>query len=266
MLTFRRATILFFLLLAAVNIVSLLPENPVTDLIRSFRLPITFSLAAGYLGLSFGMAFLPCTGYHFPTICKGITNENKVAITFDDGPDPVCTPKVLDVLKSRGIPATFFCIGSKIKNNEAIVQRIVSENHLLGNHSFSHSFLFDWFPARKVLREIEETDHLIRQATGLKPAWFRPPFGVLNPMVSNALKKCGHQSVCWDIRSLDTMGGSPERIIVRILKKIKPGSVILLHEHSRFSQNNLDQLLDGIETAGFAVAPLNQIIESKAYV
>ncbi len=266
MLTFRRATILFFLLLAAVNVVSLLPENPVSDTLRSFRLSVTLSLAAGYLGLSFGMAFLPCSGYHFRTICKGKTNENKVAITFDDGPDPLCTPKVLDTLKSRGVTATFFCIGQKIKDNEAILQRMIRENHHTGNHSFSHSYWFDWFPTRMVQSEIKETDLLIRHATGLKPAWFRPPFGVLNPMISNALKKCGHQAVCWDIRSLDTMGGPPERISGRILRKLKPGSIILLHDQSRFSQNHLDQLLDRIKAAGFTIVPLNELIESKAYV
>lgn len=266
MLTFRRATILFFLLFAAVNVASLLPENPVSDSIRSGRINITLSLIAGYLGLSFGMAFLPCTGYHFPTVCTGDTKEKKVALTFDDGPHPLYTPKVLDTLRSKGVSATFFCIGQRIKGNEAILQRMVRENHLTGNHSFSHSYWFDWFPAGKAGKEIERTDRAIYDATGLRPGWFRPPFGVINPMISSALRKSGHLSICWDIRSLDTLGGPPEKTTKRILRRLKPGSIILLHDHSRFTQNHLDQLLDTIRAAGFVVAPLNEIIGGKAYV
>jgi peptidoglycan/xylan/chitin deacetylase (PgdA/CDA1 family) len=161
--------------------------------------------------------------------------------------------------------ATFFCIGKNVTGNEHILTRINDEGHLIGNHSFSHSKWFDFFPARKMRAELLETDRMIRQITGKSPLFFRPPFGVVNPMVGKALKKTQWKAVCWNIRSLDTMGSDQRKIMNHILCSLKPGSIILMHDFTPFVENCLDELLVRIHESGYDIVPLDKLLNTSAY-
>ncbi len=222
-------------------------------------------LAILYFGISFTMAFLPCSNFHHPVICRGRTDGNKIALTFDDGPDKVKTPLVLEILDKYNVPATFFCIGKNIAGNEHLLIKIHESGHLIGNHSFSHSRWFDLFSAGRIKSELLESNRLIKQATGLAPHFFRPPFGVINPMVSKALKKTLLQTVCWNIRSFDTLNRNPGKVNHNILRQLRPGSIILLHDHTLFTEHSLDKLISDILGAGFYIVPLDNLLQIPAY-
>ena len=191
--------------------------------------------------------------------CKGMSGEKVVAITFDDGPDAVQTPKVLDVLQEYGAPACFFCIGNKIGGNEDLLRRMRSEGHLVGNHSFSHSNWFPLYSVRHMMDDLKACEHKLEEVLSQKVLWFRPPFGVTNPTVARAVHKLGYHIIGWNIRSLDTNGGSPESVLRRIRKKLVPGSVILLHDRMPLSELVVRQLLELLQSEGYKVVRLDEL-------
>ena len=168
------------------------------------------------------------------SIVKSSTSERKVAITFDDGPHPEFTPKVLQLLKLYNAKATFFCIGKHIESYPNIVKQIHLEKHKLANHSYSHATNFGFFRKNRIVEELKKTDALLEQITGMKNTWFRPPYGVTNPSIARALRDTNHTVIGWNARSYDTVLKNPTRVLNRLQKKIQPGSIILLHDtHSR---------------------------------
>jgi peptidoglycan-N-acetylglucosamine deacetylase len=265
MFTFRRFTLLFFILLMGLNFWSVILGNSSGGFIHAHATLLYAMLFILYSGISFALAFLPCTNFHHTVICHGMTNEKTVSITFDDGPDPEKTPLILEVLRKYEVAATFFCIGKKMAGNERLMKQMHEEGHLIGNHSFTHSKWFDIFPSGKMRAELLGTDRLIKNITGKPPLFFRPPFGVINPMVSNALKTMHWQAVCWNIRSFDTLNMDPQKTKHKIIRKLKPGSIILLHDHTSFTGQHLDGLLSSIKDAGYRILPLDHLLKMPAY-
>jgi len=265
MFTFRRLTLLFFILLLCLNFWNIFLGKSATGLIHTHASLLYSMIFVLYFGISFTMAFLPCSNFHHQVICHGDTDEKIISITFDDGPDFIKTPEILNILKKHNIPATFFCIGKNVADHVQIVKLIDDGGHLLGNHSFSHSKWFSFFPARKMRSEMKETDRLISQITGKSPLFYRPPFGVVNPMVSNSLKMTHWKAICWNIRSMDTVSSDHRNIMNRILHRLEPGSIILLHDFTPFVEKNLDELLVRIKEAGYQVVPLDKLLNIPAY-
>ena len=153
----------------------------------------------------------------------------KVALTFDDGPDPKATPELLDLLKREGIAATFFCIGKNVEANPDITKRIAGEGHLLANHSFTHPWYISMLIGRRLRSEMERTQEAIKTAAGVTPKYFRPPSGTTGPNFPGALKRVGLTLVGWDVRSLDTVMSS-KKTVERIVRLAGDGSIILLHD------------------------------------
>ena len=120
--------------------------------------------------------------------CCKKTEEKIIAITFDDGPDPIQTPKVLKVLREKHIPACFFCIGNKIKGNEELLRQIIKEGHRIGNHSFSHSGYFPLYTFKRMCHDLITCQQELEKVTGQPVQWFRPPFGVTNPTLAQAVR------------------------------------------------------------------------------
>lgn len=265
MITFRRFTFLFFAYLLALNLMSLLLCGNYDCFPCDHMLAWYLGGIGLYLGISVAFAFVPFSGFHCPVRYRGRTADKKVSLTFDDGPDAVATVKVLEVLSGLQAPAAFFVAGSHIPGNESLVRRMVDEGHLVGNHGWSHSPWFDFFPARRMARELIRTQEVIRQVTGKTPLLFRPPYGVINPMVSRAVRMTGLNVVTWSIRSLDTVRKDPERILARITCRLKPGAVILLHDHSPFTAGMLETLVLKIREHHFDIVPLDQLLELNAY-
>lgn len=193
--------------------------------------------------------------------CHKQTEEKIIAITFDDGPDPIQTPKVLKVLRERHIPACFFCIGNKIKGNEELLRQIIKEGHSIGNHSFSHSGYFPLYRLKRMHYDLITCQQELEKVTGQPVQWFRPPFGVTNPTIAKAVRKLGVTPIGWNIRTLDTQQPSPEKIIKRIKKRLVPGSILLLHDRMPDSDKLLVQILDFIEKEGYTVVPLDKLMQ-----
>jgi peptidoglycan/xylan/chitin deacetylase (PgdA/CDA1 family) len=162
-------------------------------------------------------------------VCRGRAGGMKVALTFDDGPDPKATPELLDLLKREGIAATFFCVGKNVEANPDIAARIAGEGHLLANHSFTHPWYISLLMGRGLRSEMERTQEAIKKAAGVTPIYFRPPSGMTGPNFARALKRVGLTVVGWDVRSFDTIA-SPKKTVERIVRLAGDGSIILLHD------------------------------------
>lgn len=205
-------------------------------------------------------------GFYMPVTCRVRTQEKVVALTFDDGPLTHFTPQVLDILRQHNAPAAFFCIGKHIEGQEPVLQRIHAEGHLIGNHSYSHHFWFDLFGAGRMLEELRRTDARIEKVTGSRPHFFRPPYGVTNPNLRNAVLKGGYFPLGWNIRSLDTMAKEEEQLLHRITAKLQPGSIILLHDSTEITVKILPALIARIRDNGYTIARIDKILNVPAYV
>lgn len=168
----------------------------------------------------------------FPSITFRVrTGEKKIFLTFDDGPVPEATPEVLDLLSDAGAKATFFCIGQNIQKHPKIFQRIISEGHMAGNHTFNH--LNGWRTSRKsYLDNAEECrDKMIAENGKLVSfSLFRPPYGKLKPAQYFAIRK-QYKIVMWDVLTRDwEENRSPDSCFQRIKFKVVPGSIIVFHD------------------------------------
>ncbi len=159
-----------------------------------------------------------------------IPEDQKILLTFDDGPDPDITPRVLDVLDRYNHRAIFFVIGAKAEKHPELLREIVSRGHIIGNHTYYHSPWNNFLGSRHLESEIRRTDEAVARAIGVRPTLFRPPLGVSPHFLRSLMKRTGHTVVGWDVRSLDTRGEGTEIIRHRIEKHISEGSIILLHD------------------------------------
>jgi len=180
-----------------------------------------------------------------------------IALTFDDGPAS-CTGTILDTLKNESVPAAFFCIGNRISGNEEIVKRIVTDGHLIGNHSFEHGFHFDWKSSAAMKEEIEQANKAIYDATGVACNYFRPPYGVTNPNLAKAIRLTGMKSVGWSLRSFDTTAKSEAALLKRVLSKLKGGDIVLFHDTVTITASILTAFIHEARKRGYNFARVDQ--------
>ncbi|NQV02726.1 MAG: polysaccharide deacetylase family protein [Bacteroidia bacterium] len=267
MFTFRKLTILFFILLFALNLIHFLGcrFEWFSGHLCSYTYVYMLILFGLYIGISIAMAFFISSDFHHTSLCKGITTEKLCALTFDDGPDPKNTPAILNILKEQQIPATFFVIGEKLKGNESLLIEMDAEGHLIGNHAWSHSIWFDFFPSHRMKRELTNTAKAVSDIIGKSPLLFRPPFGVINPPLSKVLRSLAYNVIGWNIRSFDTVHHDPEKTVTRILRKLTPGSIILLHDHLPTSPILLKKLVAELKQQGYLIVSITQLAHIEAY-
>ena len=204
------------------------------------------------------------SGVYVRAFCREKTDRKVVYLTFDDGPHPPETERVLDVLRERGARATFFLIGSKVSGNEAVLRRMLEERHALGLHTYSHAGTFPLLSFDKMLADVNEGKRAVESVAGKKISLFRPPFGVTNPTISKVVRTLGMQTVGWDVRSFDTMFCKSSEhsckqsghdwyvpVVERIMKQVRPGSVILLHDRLDGASSLLALLLDSLAASGY---------------
>ncbi|PJJ07525.1 peptidoglycan/xylan/chitin deacetylase (PgdA/CDA1 family) [Flavobacterium sp. 1] len=205
------------------------------------------------------------SNYHVKTYCSNpLVKDKKIAITFDDGPNEM-TIAVLEVLKKYNAKAAFFCIGKNIETHPDILKKTINHGHTIGNHSYSHAPFFDFYNKNQVIAEIEKTDALIESVLGKKTTLFRPPYGVTNPSIRKALSVTKHKTIGWNIRSLDGVIKNEKFLLDRIIKRIKPGGIVLLHDTSVETVNVLEQLLSFLEKNNYSVVPLEELLNIKTY-
>lgn len=215
-----------------------------------------------------GFLFAACTnlswGLFIKALCSAKTDEKVVALSFDDGP-AAYTENILDTLKVHKVEASFFCIGKNIATNEAVLRRIAGEGHAIGNHSYSHHFWFDMWSAAGMMDDMQKMDNEVMRVTGLKPALFRPPYGVMNPNLAAAIKWKQYTAIGWSVRSFDTKIADEQKLLSRITEGLKPGDIILLHDSMAITAAILPELIGRIRSKGFNINRLDKMLNIAPY-
>jgi peptidoglycan/xylan/chitin deacetylase (PgdA/CDA1 family) len=203
-----------------------------------------------------------------PAILRGPAEGRRIALTFDDGPASVFTEQILNILSDRTVKATFFVCGKNVERYPNIVRRIKAEGHALGNHTYSHSFLY--FRSRRFMAdEIDRAQEALQKVTGEYPSIFRPPYGARWPGLVSVLRKRGLRLVNWSDTGYDWKCGTVE-IVRHSLKRLKPGSIILLHDGLETrSARAIDQsatvralpaIIDAASEAGLIFVTVNDLL------
>ena len=188
-----------------------------------------------------------------------------IAITFDDGPHPEFTPKALELLKKYNVKASFFCIGKNAERYPELVKTILSEGHIIGNHSYSHVNSYGFLSLKRVLGDIEQAQDVFKRIANLNLQFFRPPFGVTNPNISKAVERLKLQTFGWQVRSFDTVAKDPDKVFRKISAKIQKGDIVLLHDSSQISIEILKKLLQFLENKNLKSVTLERLFNLQAY-
>lgn len=180
----------------------------------------------------------------------------KVALTFDDGPSPKYTPFLLDGLKERNVQATFFLLGKNVKENQKLVQRMQTEGHLLGNHTYNHVQL-NKIPETTARQEILKTNNEIYEATGNYPEYMRPPYGAWKKNMELCVEML---PVFWDIDTLDWKSQNVDAILKAAGEEPEDGSIILMHDEYQTSVEAALLLIDRLKEKGYEFVTVDELI------
>lgn len=195
-------------------------------------------LLAALLGNHTVLAFLVIwprdrlLGANLVTLPRSSREHSYVALTFDDGPDPNVTPRVLDLLDRHGAKASFFCVGQRASAHPEIVRDIVRRGHSVENHSHHHPSTFAFYLPRALQREIDDAQVAIETITGNRPKFFRAPLGFRSPMLDPIVVRSALSYVSWTRRGWDGVSRRPAMVLHRIMRGLTAGDVILLHDGS----------------------------------
>ena len=184
-----------------------------------------------------------------------------IALTFDDGPSAKLTPKLLDLLGARHIKATFFVIGQNVVEHPQIAARAAREGHELGNHTWSHADLSK-MSDDAVRRQLRQTEEAIANATGTKPAVFRPPYGSITTRQKRWLHHdFGYHVILWDVDPLDWKRPGPAVVANRIVKTTRAGSIVLAHDIHPGTLAAMPLVLDQLQAKGFQFVTVSELLD-----
>ena len=196
---------------------------------------------------------------------RGSRRGQRLALTFDDGPDPTWTPRVLDALSAAGVRATFFLIGERALRAPELVRRMVREGHEVASHSWSHRCLWLCGP-RATADEIDRAHETLAALAGTPPRHFRPPWGMVNAAMFGALRRVGERCVFWSIQPEGRRPVAAGRQIAHVLARARPGAFVDLHDAegtpgapARLAQA-LPPLLAGLRERGYALTTVDDLL------
>jgi len=191
------------------------------------------------------------------------TNKPVIALTFDDGPHPIHTVKLLDILQSENISATFFVVGRNIQMYPELVKRMSAEGHEVGNHTWSHPSL----PSVSLTRldqELTKTSDLIQQVTGHRPSTMRPPYGALSKQVRNRiLDQHKMNIVLWSTDPLDWKKPSSQAIRHRLVEGAHPGGILLAHDIHAGTIKAIPHVIQDLKSKGYQFVTITQLLDSE---
>jgi peptidoglycan-N-acetylglucosamine deacetylase len=222
--------------------------------------------AALFLLLCLIAPFMYRFGFFLPVISRGCSGQRIVALTFDDGPDPATTPLLLDLLAAHGVRATFFVIGRRAKAHPALIRMILDGGHTVGNHSFSHDTLVAFKGVQMVEAEIAASQRVL-SGLGVTPLVYRPPVGITYPLLGRVLPGLGLTAVTFSCLARDGGNRSIGRLAERILRRVRPDDIIMLHEGLPLRSapvshwlGQVSKILAGIAQKGLKIRPLAEVI------
>lgn len=203
-------------------------------------------------------------GPNMTRLPEGGPGDRAVALTFDDGPDPAVTPKVLELLGSRGVRASFFCVGRRAEEHPDLVAEIARRGHRVENHSYRHLSGFCFLGPRGIGREIDRAQEVLTTCSGQAPRWFRAPAGIRNPWLDGALVRRGLELASWTRRGFDTVSRDPAGVLRRLTRSLSPRDILVLHDGGAARDRGgrpvvletLPRLLDAVDAAGLSAVPL----------
>jgi peptidoglycan/xylan/chitin deacetylase (PgdA/CDA1 family) len=257
MLTYKNSSIFFLLLLSLLFGYRLL-----------FGLPLSIFLIPVFLYslLLFYGSYRVDSGFFIKAICSAKTDKMEIAISFDDGPAPGLTAEILKVLSEQQVQAAFFCIGSRIAGNEALITAILEQGHIIGNHSYSHHVLFDLLSAKAMSEDLQLMDRQMERVTGLRPRLFRPPYGVTNPALKKAIARRQYIPIGWSIRSMDTVISDEQKLLKKVTRSLNPGAIVLFHDTSKTTLAILPEFIREAGRQGYRIVRLDKMLNLEAYV
>jgi peptidoglycan/xylan/chitin deacetylase (PgdA/CDA1 family) len=198
--------------------------------------------------------------------------EKAVALTFDDGPSPIWTPKILDELKKANIKATFFMLGEHVMKYPEIARRVAQEGHEIGNHTYDHRVLL-YYKLEEIEREIKNNEGIIRKVTGKTTRYFRPPKAWLTAQEKKKIEELGYRVVLWSLNSKDWVTFDDKYIVKFIVRHVKPGDIILFHDSGGvFSTEGGDRhetvksiplLVEALIKNGYKFVTLTELLDNK---
>jgi peptidoglycan/xylan/chitin deacetylase (PgdA/CDA1 family) len=229
--------------------------------------PWALGVVAGTLLLLTAAVFWPRTQILGPNLVRlpaTAAARNEVCLTFDDGPDPDVTLRVLDMLDRHHARASFFCVGEKAAAHREIVREIARRGHSVENHSQRHCHAFALYGMGSLRREVEEAQAVIARITGRTPEFFRAPVGLRSPLLDPVLPGLGLRYVSWTRRGFDTVDGNAAAVLRRLTRGLAAGDVLLLHDGARARTREgeavvlavLPGLLERLAAAGLKSVPL----------
>ena len=197
-------------------------------------------------------------GLSWDRISQAVTEDVKprLALTFDDGPHPVYTPKLLDGLKERNVKATFFVVGKNIEGREDIIKRMDEEGHLIGNHTYDHVKITG-LPEEEACAQITKTSELVKEITGKNTEFVRPPFGAWDKKL-----ECGFEMfpVLWSIDPLDWTTKNVDAVVQKVLSRAEENSIILLHDYYDSSVEAALKIVDALLERGFEFVTVDELV------
>ncbi|WP_226578101.1 polysaccharide deacetylase family protein [Halobacillus litoralis] len=193
---------------------------------------------------------------------SGNTAQKKIALTFDDGPDQTITPQILDILKEKNVPATFFVVGQQVSYFPETARRIVKEGHTLANHSWDHSQLTKEYSSQ-VAEQVLSTNKIIKKVTGEEPTLFRPPYGDFTRADAQLFEQLGFRNILWSIDTLDWSGTTASEMIEMIDREKSPGAIVLQHSFSSSKLEGtveaLPQIIAQLRNDGYEFVTIDQM-------
>ena len=196
----------------------------------------------------------------------GDTTKKVIYLTFDAGYENGCTGKILDILQKHQVPAAFFLVGNYMKTNPDLVRRMVSEGHIVGNHTMSHPDMSKISDEASFRKELEGLETLYREITGQEmPKYYRPPQGIYSKTNLEMAQKLGYKTVFWSLAYVDWNNDAQptaEYAFSKLLPRIHSGAVVLLHSTSQTNAAILDELLTKWEQMGYTFAPISELFSA----
>ncbi|MFO8080622.1 MAG: polysaccharide deacetylase family protein, partial [Armatimonadota bacterium] len=198
-------------------------------------------------------------------IFHGRRDEQYVALTIDDGPNPLITPLMLEVLAQKGVRATFFVVGQKVEQFPALSQMTVRDGHELANHAYSNRRI-NHLPDDEAWAEIASCDRVVQRVTGEHMRWFRPPGGRCSPGGLRAMASLGYGAAFWSQNTGDWTKPAPEQIVRNATEGLQAGDIILMHQGDRCSVEALPEIIDRVREMGFEPTTLSRLEQNGGTV
>lgn len=225
--------------------------------------PTAFALTAGvvaWAGYAWGGQLLALTALR-----RGPSGRRRVALTFDDGPDPAATPRLLRFLDDRGLAGTFFLIGERAARHRGLVRELVAAGHEVGNHTWRHRNAWFLTPS-ETGREIERGSEILTELTGQAPRYLRPPWGIVNLATFRVARRLGQRLVLWSIQPEGLRPRAPAEQVRHVLARLHDGAILDLHDAAGVPGaparllEALPRLLDELEARDYVPVSLDALL------